>query len=243
MKHTELLKLENKPAFAHGIVIDEVPEQFVQDENFKEIGIVARLDNGANDFDVIDACIGYISNDVKVILEVPFDQDFNEDTLISEAMVTGYDLSIHPPYDFGSEEGMTEDEIRAAEAEIWEKYKQKLVNYTKAWLSYPNMTSSLYPVSGFLGYMVSEVFGYKPNSITEDPYIQNVYVNNIPADVMDDIKDELRIVIYEAFGGKEKFEVYAHSLASAVVDSFPKYKSNFKRFTYRVKSYREKLFR
>lgn len=219
MKHTELLKLEDKGHFAHGIEVDSPPASFAIELN--EIGIIAKMDNGSIDFDVIDACIGYIANSVKVMLEVPFELDFNEETLTSEAMVTGYDLSIFPPFEFIEDEdenSLTKEEKDKIEKKTWDKYKAKLCAFMKAWLNNHNNKQMIFPISGFFGYMVGESLGYQPKTITEDPYIESVYVKNIPLEVMDDIKDELRVVIYEVFGGKEEFESYCHSLAQSTVD-------------------------
>jgi len=214
MKHSELVKKENGGSFSHGVEIDSAPESFAL--WLSEIGIVSKLTDNGNDFDVIDACIGYIANNIKVILEVPFDQDFDEKSLFLEAMVTRYDLSIMPPF-LASYGEITKEKER----ELWDKYEDKLSKYLKLWLETPNNQQSIYPVSGFLGYMVTEVFGYKPKSITEDSYIESLYVKNIPLPIMDEIKDKLRLVIYDSFGGKEHFESYAHSLAKAILDELP----------------------
>lgn len=208
MKHSELINLKSRPSHAHGIIVDDAPDSFALD--LQEIGIIADLEDGGLSFDVIDTCIGYIANNIKVVLELPFEHDYPASSLIIEAMSTQFDISILPPY---------ADKL---DMDSWSKYKTKLLEFTKAWLSQPNNRQMVYPVSGFLGYMVGEVFGYKPDHISSDPYIKSVFVDNIPLEIMDDIKDEIRIVIYDAFDGKEGFELYAHSLASGVLESYPK---------------------
>lgn len=208
MKHSELINLETKPLYAHGIIIDDAPDSFAL--NLKEIGIIANLENGGLSFDVIDTCIGYIANNIKVVLELPFESNYPADSLVIEAMSTQFDISVLPPY--------TNDR----DSKSWEEYKNKLLEYTKAWLSQPNNRQMVYPISGFLGYMVGEVFGYMPDQISTDPYIKSVFVDNIPLEIMDSIKDEIRVVIYDAFDGKEGFEQYAHSLASGVLESYPR---------------------
>ncbi|WP_137297120.1 hypothetical protein [Psychromonas sp. SP041] len=171
-----------------------------------EIGIRSKIDQGSVDLDLFDAMISYISSNTKVILEVDFKHDFVATDLVIEAQSTEYDISILPP-EFTGEVPPEEWE------EAWKLYSDKLCQYARAWLRQTNTSQQLYPVAGYVGYMVSEVFGHKPKTISEDPYIKSRFVDPIPLDIMDKIKDDLRIVIFEEFGGQDEFVIYANSLA------------------------------
>lgn len=207
MKHSDLLKLEDAPTNIHGVEIDSTPESFLL--GLKEIGILAAFEDGGLSFDVIDACIGYIANDIKVVLELPFESEYPSDSMVIEAMSTQFDISVLPP------------EVSEDDHEAWEAYKNKLLDFTRSWINQPNNKQMVYPISGFMGYMVGEVFNFRPKEISTDSYIKSVFVDTIPLKIMDKIKDDIRVVIYECFGGKEDFEKYAHSLANEVLESYP----------------------
>lgn len=203
MRHSDLLKDKSEISSAYGVVIDEAVLNFRYD--LTEIGIVAQFDNGSLSWDIIDACIGYSANNVQVILEIPFGSEYPEKNMVVEAMSADLYLSILPPTHAGVSD------------EDWDKYSDSLLRYTHEWLSQKNSRSVMYPVAGYLGYMVAEVFGYMPGSISDDPYIVNSFVDPIPVDIMDNIKFKLRNVIIESFGGEDGLKIYAHTLMSSLL--------------------------
>jgi len=205
MKISHLVKMEPEKitAFMHGIEIDEYVDTVIP--GIKEIGIVAAKEGDSLSFDVIDTALMYVTSGVDVVLEIPFSIEFEPKAMIVTAMNCGIALSIMPPVDV-----ITKDD--------WAKYGKKLSEYTYAWLNQSNAQTMLYPSVGFFQYMIGEVFGYKQEYITQDDYIQEQFVDNMPQDIMDEIKSELREVIYSAFEGKEKFEVFANSLGFATIN-------------------------
>lgn len=205
--HSDLLKMESSSGFHSGVRIDGFSPTFRLDLN--EIGIFADFDHGAISFDTIDTCIGYIANGIGVILEVPFESDYPEETLFVECMSMGMGLSVLPPNAYKGDC----DEVSLSD---WDSYKKKLVRYTNIWLNHPMNDQQIYPVSGFFGYMVAEKFGYRPTVISDDPYVKSMFVDGIPLDVMDDIKVDIRSAFYDHFGGIDGFNKFADSLALAI---------------------------
>lgn len=204
MRHSELLLDKISEKNIYGVEIDGYASFPIK--NLKEIGILLKLDNNEIDFDVLDACIMYLSLNVKVILEVPYEIDYDLNKLVLESIATGFDISLLPP--------------KVKNKDNWEKYKERLTLATKLWIEQPVSQQMVYPCSGYLAYVITEVFGYKPDTITNDPYIYDNFVKAMPLDIMDNIKDGLKTVIYSSFGGKDKLEAFAHSTIYAVLNEY-----------------------
>lgn len=186
----------------YGVIIDKLVDDTLND--IEEIGIIASLeDDGTSlSLDVLDTVLSYVAVGVNVILEVPYDLAIPEQDITILALNCGIDISILSP----------ESKDKAE----WDKYVDVLSTYTTLWLNQKNSKKMVYPVSGFLQYMIGEVFSYKPDFISNDPYLISNFVDKFDLETMDSTKEKLRVVIYESFGSKDKFEVFAHSLASAL---------------------------
>lgn len=188
----------------YGVVVDKLIDNTLKD--ISEIGLIASLEDDGKSIslDVIDTVLAYVSVGVNVILEVPYDLDIPAQDIIILALNCGIDISVLPPSDAGFES--------------WKEYSDILIKYTDIWLNQKNSKKMVYPSSGFLQYMVGEVFGYKPNSISSDDYFITNFVKRIDLCIMDEIKEELRKTIYNAFEGENNFEIFAHSLADALAE-------------------------
>jgi hypothetical protein len=74
----------------------------------------------------------------------------------------------------------------------------------------------IYPVSSFFGYMAGRAVGFTPGSVATDPYMVSNFVDDFPLDRMDQIKYRLEAEILAMFGGREEFQKYILSVASAI---------------------------
>lgn len=211
INHETILKLIGNIQSIYDVRIDKEVTDIRH--GLSEIGIRSKLEDGGLDLDLFDAMLSYISSNTRVILELDFKHNLVASDAVIESQSTEYDISILPPEFDGSES--EEDQNKA-----WDDYGQKLCDFAEAWLQQSNTSQQVYPIAGYIGYMVAEVFGHKPKSISEDPYIRARFVDPIPLDVMDRIKDMLKVTIYEQFGGKDEFEVYANSLAATSAQYF-----------------------
>lgn len=206
MKISELnkeIKLGKEVTCAYGIIVDELTSDVFT--SIREIGIVAELEEGENtlSLDVIDTVLSYVAVNSKVILEIPFSLPIPPIDIIILSLNCGIDISVIAPG-------------KDASDEEWEQYQKTLCEYTSLWMSKKNSKNMVYPSSGFLQYMISEVFGFQPDTISSESYMVEHFVDQFPLDKMDKIKDELRVIIHNHFGGQHEFKVFAHSLAKAV---------------------------
>lgn len=167
------------------------------------IGIQLKLeDDGEIDLNTMDTIIALTGKGVSVIAEVPFSLTMESKKLFYYLNSLGATISLLPPNDL-SEESVS-------------KYINKLNEFTELWLTSKNAKVQLLPVSGFFQYMVSREFKYLPESITEDDYINDVFVKPFSGQIMDDIKSELEATIIRLGGGKQAFQSYCHSFAAAI---------------------------
>lgn len=209
--HTDLLAKDLSCSMHTGVVINGLPANFRID--LEEIGIIAEFTDSTLSFDVIDTCFAYLSNDISVMLELPFGTKYPPGTMFVEVMSMLIDLSILPP-------GAYSDEIVSGDDVRWAEYSDLVLEYTKIWLSHPMNDRNVYPISGFFGYMVAEQFGYRPDVISDDDYMDSIFVKKIPLTVMDPLKDKMRSLIYDHFGGKVGFESFAYSLANSIAKKY-----------------------
>lgn len=203
MKLTDLTKdkdiLDKNEAY--GISVDEFVVQLPY--HFKEIGLIAtKEEDGTLSFDLLDVALAFIANGVEVVLEVPFGFDMPEKDVLIIALNCGMAVSVMAP--------------STKNANDYSRYSKTLCKYTELWLKQPNATKMLYPSSGYLQYMVNEVFNFKTPEISRDKYIIDHFVTNMNLDTMDKVKDELRETIFNVFEGKDGFETFVHSLASSL---------------------------
>jgi hypothetical protein len=97
----------------------------------------------------------------------------------------------------------------------WSAYSQKLKEVMTVWLSNAHINRMVYPLVGYFEYLVLEANGYVPDSISRDEYMLKRYVDEFPLDRMDLVKEELKIHVYEYFGGFEKFKSFLDTVAIA----------------------------
>lgn len=206
MKITTLLemKAEERPVRIYGVECDDyldVPLVGVQ-----EIGLLVEVEGTTIAFDVLDTAIALSEEgDCKVLLEVPFEANIASKEVIISAMNTGCDVSLLPPSE--------------STEENWDKFADKMVDYCKAWFAQSRNERMVYPVAGYLQYLIMAENGYVPDSIATDSYMKENYVDDIEIRIMDKAKDKLRETIFDCFGGHDEFKTYVSSLNVAVAQN------------------------
>lgn len=203
MKLTELVKLEpeNIDKCVYGIVVDEycATRQF----GLEEIGLIVESDEyGAINEDVVDIATDYVDGGCRVILEVPFECNVKTSYMYMIANNIGATISLLPPI------MPSNDEVNT--------YSDRLCDFAKEWLRDGQSHLMLEPVSGYFQYLINRAYGYKPEFISIDEYMKSEFVETMTLNDMDIVKDNLKAVIFDEFGGEDAFKEWAHSLGKAV---------------------------
>lgn len=206
--HSALEKEEKYQNSYHGVFIDKQVKRTVA--GLSHISIIAKFDlvNGSTSLDVLDACIGYVSQNTKVTLEIPFEESYVLENVFNEAMSVEYDLALLPP------KNLTTENIN--------EYKIRLQSAMTLWLRKKQNKQMIYPVSNYFSYMVGDITGFSRTSITDDPYVDHLFVKPFDLDQMDYIKDGLYDAAIDSFGGKNQLEIFCHSLIKSVVEKLNK---------------------
>lgn len=203
MKLSKLLEQDDVPSHVYGVEVDTYVNNFPA--NLKEVGVLLKKDDDDVDFAVLDIVISLNSKGKKVLCEQPFDVVLNPASLVPTMHSLGADISILMP------ESLTKGNIEA--------YISRLEEYARFWMSDSAYSVNILPISGFYQYMINNVFGHQPKQITEDPYIQKSFVDGVSMKEMDYIKDRLKAVIFDIFGGEEEFSIHAHSIGASTIKS------------------------
>ena len=209
MNLKELHKLseeEVKGKSFYGIIVDEYTME--SQKSLSEIGFIVQYNEDKTyvSDDLIDVILNYKNTDVNIVLEVPFDMETDVNVIHHMVRSVQADLSLLPPNsDLKSSESLS-------------KYEEQLLEITNLWLEQTNVSYMLYPSSGYFHYMIREYFNGKTESISNEPYMVDNFVDTLSVEEMDSIKDNLKHVFYDHLGGKEGFAVYANSIASGLAE-------------------------
>ena len=186
------------PPFVSGVLVDE--ESFTPPEGVKEIGLLYRSDeDGDLDEDLLDVIISYGLTGVSVIMEIPFEETVDDPSYImSVASNAGFSISLFPP-EVDSEENR-------------EAYKERLSEFTQAFLNQKNFAKEIYPITSYLQYMYLENFVDVSNYQATDPYIIQKFVETTTEEFSDEFKLVMRGLVFEHFGGEAEFKEFAKAL-------------------------------
>lgn len=203
MKLSELVSIapENVEKNVYGVEVDEycVTRQF----GVSEIGLIVKTsDEGIIDEDLVDVATDYVDAGCQVILEVPAECRVVTSYLYMLANNIGATISLLPPL--------------TATPESIEHYGDRLCEFAREWLSDGQCHQMLEPVSGYFQYLINTAYGYQPDKIAIDEYMNSEFVENMEVSDMDHVKNKLQLVIYDEFGGEKMFIEWAHSLGDAI---------------------------
>ncbi|MFK4132055.1 hypothetical protein ACI2KR_07130 [Pseudomonas luteola] len=212
MKYSELVtKTEEEIGrTAYGIIVDELildkKPSFLYRLGFE----LDSLDVMKQDNHALTVMITYMTTGEyrrEIIAEIPFHLDLQTDMLL---MLSGCKASISllPP--------------RSNDDSEWVAYTEKLKSVFEQWLGNSNINRLVYPLVGYFEYLVHEVNGYQPESITKDEYMLKRFVDEFDIDRMDQVKDDLKDFVHEYFGGRQGFKDFVTTVAISAQKSAEK---------------------
>lgn len=191
-----------------GVIID-VPV-FTFPEGLKELGLVADSvnDKGELPVDIVDTLIAATVSNLKVTLEVPFTLAVDVNYLLEVfAGSLGVGVAFLPP----------ESDDDAA----WEAYCEgRLLPSVDFLMESAVCKGEVLPAISYFEYMVQRAFGYTPEKIAEDGYIQERFVDAFPEHRMEAVKPMIEARFLEHFSAIEgDFEGYVAQIALSVASS------------------------
>jgi hypothetical protein len=205
MKLSELLVSEEKYNYVYGVDVDE--ESFTPPDDLNEVSFIYKTDDSGDlDEILLDVIISYGLSDMSVILEVPFEEEIEDpEYLMSVASNAGFSLSILPPVE------MTEENM--------EGYRQRISEFTDAFLGQKNFSKFLYPLSSYLEYLYLETFIDVSDFKASDEYMVNKFVDTTTEDFSNSFKAVMRDKVFSHFGGEEEFRNFTKAVFSKIYET------------------------
>ena len=210
MKLSELIRSREtfepqteEDAFVFGVEVDV--DDVTPPAHVREIGLVARTENGDLVNEVLDVSISYILAGMDVLLEFPADVDMGDARhLMATAASVNASLSFLPP--------PVIDEVS------FEAYCQRLERVTEAYLRQQTMTKYVMPVTNYLQYLYAEVLDPEAarTFVPEDGYVLSRFHASMTVDQSDALKARVRDVVEAHFGGADAFREFTLGLMASV---------------------------
>jgi hypothetical protein len=189
---SELLAAETNPSVIYGVTVDV--DDVTPPEGVTEIGLLSSLPEGSLEETVLDVAISYILAGMSVTIEFAADTDIADPKhLVSTAASIGASLSFLPP-------------VEGSDAEVG-AYIDRVETFARAYAKQANFSKLMIPVTSYLQYLFVEVLdpdlanGFKPT----DPYLSDRFIAHMEPKQVDLMKDRIRSVFHEAYGGPEGF--------------------------------------
>jgi hypothetical protein len=189
--------------FVFGIEVDTddvTPPQYV-----REIGLIAQTENGELTNEVLDVAISYVLAGIDVLLEFPAEVDCGDARhLMATAASVNASLSFLPP--------------KELTPESFERYCQRLEAITAAYLKQLTMTKFVMPITNYLQYCYIEVLDpdASKNFVPEDGYVLSRFHGSMTVEQADTLKERVRTVIVDNFGGEYEFRSFALGMMGSV---------------------------
>lgn len=180
---------ERTDTWTYGVEVDDLA--FLHKTPLRAIGLVANYtDDGDLDDDTIDAATQLIIDGVDVTVELPHRSELPVQTLVTEAANLQIGLSFLPPG-----EGAGDDD--------WASYHTNLEAGVEAYFRQRNLGTSLFPISGYIEYLIGEHVGAEAPAIEDvDEYTRERFAKNVPQTRADAMKARLRDRVMEVVGGE-----------------------------------------
>lgn len=203
---TEIKDVILEYGFCYGIKVD--CESFSPPEGLGEFSFVAEFENGELKEELVDVLISYALSGAKVILEINENDREHIEYILNVANNIEFDVAAVPS-----------DELVRGNVDSWDSYIDFVTESTQLFMN-KRSKSSLLPAVNFVEYMFAECYngGTLEKLEPKDAFTREKFVNIIPQSVVDDFKGKLRTVVYEHFGGKEKFETFANLVLQKTKD-------------------------
>lgn len=195
---SELIKTNNCPKEVYGIQVDE--DLLTPPEGLEKVALLYDGDESISET-LIDAVIAFSLAGVEVIVEVQPGQNIDKKELLTIAGNAGFSLSILPPE-------------RQEDVPGW---SQDCAEWAQTFLQVPNFTGSLFPVSGYFGYLTAKIATGIEAIIPNDTYVLERFVNSTPEEWSDSAKAEMYKAFCEMAGGEEEFNNFLKAFVASVV--------------------------
>ena len=198
MKTSELDQVSDIPV-VWGVEVDEIVT--CPPSGLQQIGLL--WDGDAPDVisdKLIDSVISFTLAGVEVIVEIRPEDEIDHNYLLLIAANAGFCISAVPP-------------DRREGVEAWSR---QCARFASAILIAGNFSGNLYPVSGYLTYLVMEYFGEAKAAIPSDLYTVQRFADPVPENWSDIAKSHMRITLSEAVGGENELKKYLGSILKAI---------------------------
>lgn len=207
MKITELDKLIESPSpILYGVEIDG--ECFTPPTGLEQIGLLWKGSAPDQiDDDLVDTIIAFGLSGVDVILEVRPEDAVDHAYLLTLAGNAGFSIAAIPAQDEEEREG-------------WEAHCSE---FSRAFLTTPNFAKSLYPISGYLSYLIAEFFAGEDALTPNDPYTLQRFVEAVSVEWSDRCKTKMRAAMSDTLGGDDQLRNYLGALITGLFEEAEKF--------------------
>jgi predicted nucleic acid-binding protein len=149
----------------------------------------------------VDAVISCTLAGVDTIAEIEPGQDVDPKTLLTIAGNAGFSVAILPPSD--------QDGVEA--------WAERCAAFAEAYLQTPHFAGSLYPVSGFFGYLVARAVSGISALDATDPYVQQRFSEAIPEAWSNQAKAAMEAAWTAQAGGQAALDAILKATAAEAV--------------------------
>ncbi len=190
----------------YGVEVDDYVHEIP--EGLTEIGLIAKMNEEGDDLDddLADVMTRYYKDaNLRVILEIPFRLEHEVDEIVTNMQLLNYDVAILLP------EGE-----KMHDEEAWNSFYRVSKEYLECLFKNPKVKNQIYPVTSYFQYLIMEFNNYIPETLATDNYINSRYVEGVNIELMDKMKDKLRVDIHKQLEPMGGFDSYARSLNVAM---------------------------
>lgn len=207
MKLSELCALDESDAIAFGVSVDE--DCFTPPPGLKMIGLLWEGDGPTAISDqLIDTIIAFSLSGVEVVVEVGPEHTVDHGYLLTLAGNAGFSIAAVPPI----LDGATEE----ADYQAWYEH---CASFSEALLTTPNFAKTLFPVTGFLSYLVAERLSGASAMQPNDRYTLERFVNSVSTDRSDAAKAQMRERFADVLGGADQIDAYISAIVTGLYDA------------------------
>jgi hypothetical protein len=196
---SEILAQPESAPILFGIDVDT--DLLTPPKGLKQAGLVYQGTASEPSDLFVDAVISCTLAGVDTIAEIEPGQEVDPKTLLTIAGNAGFSVAILPPSD---PEGVA----------AWAK---RCAAFAEVYLQTPHFAGSLYPVSGFFGYLVARSVGGIERLDATDPYVQQRFSNAVPEAWANEAKAAMEQAWIAQTGGREALDAVLKATAAEAV--------------------------
>lgn len=152
---------------------------------------------------LIDTIVCFTLADVEVIVEIRPTDDVDFETLLIHSENAGFSISLAPPE--------SEDDLSR-----WFTQGRRA---TRAFLASSDFSNHLYPLTGYITYLILELFTGIDTLDPNDDYVRDRFVTPVPEEWSNRLKAELRAEMISILGSEEALRQYFGALVKALTEA------------------------